>query len=99
MAFEKEVKITCDYQDLEDIILKEYGHPYEIMPMEEVGSSQYAAVYEQSVTKQVIDEFMQEEIESMYKGKPKNYILGTLLAHLASLGKIEEGSYIIDVSW
>ncbi len=38
---------SVEYADLEELILDTFGHDYEIMLMEEVGSSQYAATYEQ----------------------------------------------------
>lgn len=97
--FNKEVKITCDYSDIEKIIKEEFGHAYEIMPMEEVGSSQYAAVYEQNVSKGALDDYGQKNVEKMYAGKPPQFILSSLTTHLANLGKLEEGSYIIDVTW
>lgn len=97
--FKTETKITCDYSDVEEVIFKEFKNCYEIMPMEEVGSSQYAAVIEEDVRKGAIDEFEQKELESLYGGKPKQFTLSTILKHLANLELLQEGSYIIDVNW
>lgn len=99
MAFKKEVKITCDYTDIENIIREEFGTTYEIMPMEEVGSSQYAAVYERNVAIGKLDSYENETIENLYFGKTKQFTLDTILKHLANKELLEEGSYIIDVSW
>lgn len=96
---DKKVVVSCDYSEIEKIIHNEFGHTYEIMPMEEVGSSQYAAVYEQEVSKGALNEFEQKDIEKMYAGTPAQYCLSSLTTHLANLGKLEEGSYLIDVSW
>ncbi len=97
--FKKEVKITCDYNDIEEIILEEYGYQYEIMPMEEVGSSQYAAVYEVDVSQGELDEYEQGYIDNLKQGRPDQYCLGAIMQDLCNKGKLEAGSYIIDVSW
>lgn len=99
MAFKKEVKITCDYTDIEEIIRKEFGTHYEIMPMEEVGSSQYAAVFEQDVRKGSLNEWEEETIKNLYNGKTAQFSITEILKHLANKGLLEEGSYIIDVNW
>ncbi len=97
--FKKEVKITCDYNDIEEIILEEYGYQYEIMPMEEVGSSQYAAVYEVDVSQGELDEYEQAYIDNLKQGRPDKYCLRAIMQDLCNKGKLEAGSYIIDVSW
>jgi hypothetical protein len=97
--FEKEVKITCDYNDIEKIILEEYGHQYEIMPMEEVGSSQYAAVYEVNVSQGELVLYQREYLDNLKQGRPDPFCLVDIMQDLCNKGKLEAGSYIIDVSW
>jgi hypothetical protein len=97
--FKKEVKITCDHADIEEIILEEYGHLYEIMPMEEVGSSQYAAVYEVDVSQGELNKYAQGYIDNLKQGKPSSHTLRAIMQDLCNKGKLEAGSYIIDVSW
>ena len=93
-----ELKNTKD-NDIEEIILEEYGHHYEIMPMEEVGSSQYAAVYEVGVSQGELDEYEQGYIDNLKQGRPDQYCLWAIMQDLCNKGKLEAGSYIIDVSW
>jgi hypothetical protein len=95
----KKTIFSTDYNDLEALISGVYGHDYEIMPMEEVGSSQSAATYNQDVAKGMLDGYELEELETLKGGKPNQYILGTILTDLANKGHLEEGEYIIDVSW
>ena len=97
--FNKEVKITCDYSDVEKVIKEVYGHYYEIMPMEECGSSQYAAVYEVDVACKALDESEQPYISALRDGKPKQFCLRAIMKDLCFHGHLEAGSYIIDVSW
>lgn len=85
--------------DIEELIYKEFKHCYEIMPMEEVGSSQYAAVVEYEVCKEELNEFELCTIKNLYSGTPEKYTLSEILKYMANKELIEEGSYIIDVSW
>tara|TARA_B100001063_G_scaffold227047_1_gene237146 strand:- start:20619 stop:20912 length:294 start_codon:yes stop_codon:yes gene_type:complete len=96
---EKKVVISCDYSELEAIIFKEYGHHYEIMPMEEIGSSQNAEKAEFNVCKGKLDEWQTPNITALSKGSPEKYCLSDILQDLCNKGKLEEGDYIVDVSW
>lgn len=97
--FNKKEIISCDCGDIEAVILKEYNTVYEIMPMEEVGSSQYAATYSQTVTKTPLDEYELEELNSIQAGKPDQFILSTIMRDLGNKGLLEEGEYVIEVNW
>jgi len=96
---EKKEIISTDYNELETLIKKEYGHLYEIMPSEEVGSSQYAATYTQYVSKGKIDDYSAEEFD-IFKSTGKGmFILSTILQDMCNQDLLEPGEYIIDVNW
>ena len=104
---EKPIKLECtkkvvfatDYSDVENLIKKVYGHDYEIMPMEEVGSSQYAATYTQNVSKMQLSDHEVEEVNGLRNGKPHMFSLNAILSDMCNMGYIEPGEYIIDVNW
>ncbi len=96
---EKKVVMSCDYTEIEKIIFEEYGQLYEIMPMEEIGSSQHNEISKYSVSKRDLNEFEQEDVSRLVAGKPKQYTLNTILKDLCNKGKLEEGDYFINVSW
>lgn len=95
----KETIISVEYSELEKIIFDEYGVTYEIMPMEEVGSSQYAATYTKNVSKGDIEDWDLEYFQSFTDGKPKKHSLDPILRDLCNKGKLEEGKYVIEVNW
>ena len=90
--------IFVHHNDVEQLIKEVYGHEYEIMPMEEVGSSQYAATYEQTVESGELEPWQLEEIDSLKQGDPKQFILGTILQDLCNNGHITAGYYSISVT-
>jgi len=95
----KKMIISCDHSDLELLIKEVYHCDYEIMPMEEVGSSQYAATYPIHVKAENLDGYQTENIQSLIDKKPNQFILGDIMTHLCNQGIIEEGEYVIDVNW
>ena len=97
--FSKEVIIKCDYTDLEKVILDHYGHDYDIMPMEEVGSSQYSAVYKRTVSKGELDEYDMTDIWDLERGERRQFTLNSILTDLCNKGIIDAGEYYIDVNW
>ena len=99
MAIVKVTMYNCDYTDIEKIILEHFGSAYEIMPMEEVGSSQYAATMTLNVYKAAITPPEQTDIDAMFAGEPRQYSLHSLLKELANNDKLPEGRYNVDVSW
>ena len=99
MSFNKKVVIDCDYGDVEKVIADHYGHNYEIMPMEEVGSSQYAATYSQDVSKGELDEYELDKLKTLIDGKPDQFILSTIMRDLCNKGLIDTGEYLIQVNW
>ena len=93
------VVITVNYNDVEQLIKEVYGHEYEIMPMEEVGSSHHAATYEQIVEASELADWQAEDLETLKQGEPDMYILGTILQDLCNNGYIKPGHYSISVTW
>ena len=96
---ETKTLISTDYKDIEKLIKEVYGVEYEILPMEEVGSSQYAATYSMTASKGELDEYDQEEIDSLIDGKPHQYILSAIMNDLCNKGHVPEGEYVIEVNW
>lgn len=91
--------ISVDCYDVEQLIKKIYGHQYEIMPMEEVGSSQYAATYTQLVEKRELEFDEPDSIKALKDGKPNQYCLNAILCDMCNNGHIAKGEYIIEVNW
>lgn len=96
---EKKTVFYCDHTDIEQIILKHFGNPYEIISMEEVGSSQYAAVIKVTVEKSLLYDYELEAIQTLKDGNPEQFMLNYILTDLANKEKLEEGDYIISVNW
>lgn len=97
--FKTKTVISVDYNDLEDVIREFYGHEYEILPMEEIGSSQYAATTEMTVKKGDLDKWAYKGIEALKAGNPEQYSLSYILQDLANNGEIPEGDYMIGINW
>lgn len=97
--FTKQTIVKVDYSDVEKLIFETYKQRYEIMPMEEVGSSQYAAVIEKTVKPGLLTQSEEHEIEQLVLGQPQQWIFSTILKDLCNKGLIDEGDYIISVNW
>ena len=95
----KKTTIHVDYSDVEDLIKEVYGHPYEIMPMEEVGSSQYSAAWDLTVHKEALTGYEEEELDTLKTGKPSHFIIHTILKDLCNRGHMEEGEYSMSINW
>jgi spore germination protein GerM len=91
--------ISVDHTILEELIEEVYGVEYEIMPMEEVGSSQYAAKCIRDVKRGKLKTNEKSLIKKLVKGSPIKYSLGTIMKDLCNNDYIVEGEYIINVSW
>jgi hypothetical protein len=76
-----------------------YGTEYEIMPMEEVGSSQYNAKYIKNVKKGSLNDDEKAIIQKLVDDSPIKHSLDTIMKDLCNNGYLVEGEYIIDVSW
>lgn len=96
LNYEIKSVVKVDYHDVENLIRETYGHDYEIMPMEEVGSSQYAATYDVDVDGEVEDE---EGLQSLIDGKPEQWILRDIMNDMCRRNMIPKAEYIIGVNW
>jgi hypothetical protein len=97
--YEIKTVISVDHTNLEELIADVYGTEYEIMPMEEVGSSQYAATYTKNVKKGSLNDDEKVIIQKLVDDSPIKYSLDTIMKDLCNNGHLAEGEYIIDVSW
>lgn len=97
--YTKKVIIEVDHYHLETLIREIYGQDYEIMPYEEVGSSQYAATYNIDVKKSKLDEYDLSRIEKLKTGNPESYSLRAIMTDMCNREIIEDGSYVIGVNW
>ena len=95
----KKTIICTDYSELEQLINHTYKQDYEIMPMEEVGSSQYAATYTQHVKKGGLSAYDKERLQTLLDGTPEQFMLNVIMQDMGNKGVLEEGEYIIDVNW
>ena len=91
--------ISTNYNELEALIKKEYNQAYEIMPSEEVGSSQYAATYTQHVKKGELSDYDVEKFDVFKSTGKGNFILSVILQDMCNKDILEPGEYIIDVNW
>lgn len=89
--------IELDYGELEDLIKKTYGHSYEFVAQEEL-MNDMSKTY--SVKKEVLEQWDQEDLDGFItSGRIKNWRTHTILTDLANKGIIEEGDYLINISW
>ena len=100
----KETVITCEYSELDELISKRFEIDYELMAQNEVGSSQYAAVWEYDISlwedydsKTAVETYHEalSEVED-YDGF---YDFETYVHILCYEGALEPGKYMIGVSW
>lgn len=94
-----ETIIRVDYTDVEAAIEELYGQTYEIMPMEEVGSSQYGATYEVTAKDEPLSDFDQSRFEKFFQGNAEQYSLHVIMNHMCCHKHIVAGKYVINVSW
>jgi hypothetical protein len=99
MNCEMKAVISVDHTQLEELIADVYGVEYEIMPMEEVGNSQYNATYTKKVKKAQLNDAEITLIQKLVEDSPIKYSLDTIMKDLCNKGYLVEGEYIIDVSW
>jgi len=82
-----------EYRDLEQFILEETGHEYEIIPNEEFRND---SVHRYRVHADLKTHYW-EEFKTTGEQKPFN--LDEILLGLCADGKISAGNYLICVSW
>jgi hypothetical protein len=92
----KEVRIVCDYWDLEQLIQEVYGKEYEIVPMEEWNNDEQ---HSYSLKKEKLQDWEKAKLDAFLKGDCRNGSLRGILRDLCNKGELEEGDYLINVSW
>lgn len=96
LIYTEEKVFKVDYNDLDQFIKEEYGVEYESAAYEEWSNYQS---HEKTVQKEELDEFETKELENFKGGKPKHYMIGTILKDLVNRDRIPEGDYVISVFW
>ena len=84
--------------ELEQYISEVYDTDYELMPSEEVGSSQYAACMKTHIQAKELEEYEKQELEEFKEGGHQ-FKLNVVLQDMCNHGLLEEGIYIIEVNW
>lgn len=97
--FKVERKFTADYSDVEAFISQAFPDMpcYEIPCYEEKSND---CVMEVSVGKFTFSEYSQKELQKCLDDKKwSNYMLDNILEYLHSVGVLESGEYLIEISW
>jgi len=91
-----ETVIKVDYSDLEEFILNETGHAYDIVPNEEWGNDEQHRI----VLDGQLDEWdLQRWNDFKNSVEEKRYGTRCLMNGLCAEGKLVAGIYLINVSW
>ena len=86
-----------DYDELESIIAKFYNiKDVSVVSMEEWSNDEDHVC---NVEKEEISKYDLRLLEELKQGKNPTYCLGAVLADLANNNILEEGKYLIRVSW
>ena len=93
---EKKVVIKVEYSDLEKYIKSLYGYELCIQADQETGNDESLDF---DVTKEEIIGYDAVDVEKFKTTGKYNFFLGTLLTHMCNEGQLEEGNYIINVSF
>ena len=94
--FSKTTYFGCPFWDLEKLIKEKLGFEYEIPSMEERGND---VSIDFNVSKTTVGRDTKDVIEMMNGGRIKNFMLSDILQYMCDEDIIEEGNYLIDVSW
>ena len=85
-----------DYSELEQFIFEVYGMHIEIVADQELSNDTKSTYY---IRKEVLYEGDAENLESWLSGNYVPYMLNTLLTDMCNRELIEEGEYLVQVSW
>lgn len=89
--YQKVIHRVVDYSDLEDFINEHYKSDYEIVAANEWNNS---SSYSFNVKKEELTDYDKEELADF-----KYCCIHIILLDLCNKGLIEEGDYLIKVSW
>lgn len=92
----KETVIVVDYGDLDNFISKVYDVDFEVVADQELMNDVDKKI---SVKKSVLNKWEQQDLDDFKSGKIKTFMLYTLMTDLANRDLIEEGNYLIEISW
>jgi len=92
----KEVMISVDYDDLEDLIREVYGKPFQIVADQEWDNDSH---YSFAVKKEKLEAGDLDELKSFKEDGKYMNITNILLTDMCNNGIIDEGEYLIAVCW
>jgi len=93
---DKKTYFEVDWHDFEDLVKKVYGQDYEFVADQECGND---SSHTFSASSKELDEYEAERVKEFKDTGEYNYLAGELFNDLCRQGKIEEGSYIVNVCW
>lgn len=91
-----ETVMRVEYNDLEKLISETYGIDYEIVPMEEWNND---SEHSYSIKKEELSKYDQAYLQDFKNGKPRHFILPSIMTDLCNRDIIPEGNYLIGVCW
>lgn len=97
--FEEKLYITCDVNDIDNLVKEVFGFGYNVNSQEETGSGHEQSRLEIRVSKGVHDKWNMSRLVAFKATGKGQFIIRVLLQELCNLGKIKEGVYLIDTSW
>jgi hypothetical protein len=92
-----------DYEYLDQLILTEYGHDFEVVADQEVGNDSTIAFDDVGLPifegDEVVDRWDRDKLETFKATGRGLLLLRILLNDMALRGVIPKGDYVISVSW
>lgn len=92
----KKTVIEVDYSDLEDFIEENYNVEYNIIAGEETGNDEYLSY---TIKNEYLTNYDYLNLRKWTETGNGMYLLSNILQDLCVKGLIEEGNYLIHVSW
>lgn len=91
----KTMVIEIDYYELEKLIKATYGQEYEIPCTEEADHCSLTKV----IDAEPLEQWNVKDLEEFKQGKPKCFLLQTLMRDMCINGVLEPGKYSIEIDW
>ena len=96
LKYEEITYKQVEYHELEDLILHVYKQEYEIVVGEEQRND---SLIRCRVEKEEFDNYSKERVKEFIETGDESYMLTYLLQDMCNRDIIEEGNYLIDISW
>lgn len=96
LKYEEITYKQVEYHELEDLILHVYKQEYNIAAGEEKVNSVSLRC---NVEKEELSDWDVITIREFVEGKRSSYVLSRLMQDMCNRDIIEEGNYLIDISW